>query len=521
MILHIRGNHRNRGRFSMERGGCFGGRALRRALRTMVAPSARASSASSTQDASPYEQPHHYRTRHSSAAPTSKTRQRTSVAREVERVNAHIERRLRELKREPPARFHAPDADASLRPKALRGPKGPRAPDRATTLSRRPTWDDGSGASRDARASSSRTSAARGARAAPRAWPPRRSHVARPSLAEKHQIAVDNASLRRRLENQYRASRDSELVRKGWGRPVDGLAMWAERLRVYDARPPARVADVHPETGKCLRTGVPKSLGVARCAATGLYTYFGADGHPLREHPDVPGLFYCERWYDDFAALDATMQRAIVDYHVSRKADPKRGTSWRPSRPARESWVVNAHMKLALTLMRRLAKGTDPGLTMEEVRERVEDRKVREREEDAARRARQKEMDDMAAFERAAVAGAAPTEAEWKAAAEEKGAAEADATAEAAADVTADATADATATATTVTASTRHASAGKSKPPVASVPERGSNPGSVLRPPSSLSSRARDLLAASAEPEAPRSPPPTDARATTAANDAR
>lgn len=487
----------------------------------MVAPSPQASSASSTRDASPYEQPHHYRTRHPAAAPTSKTRQRTSMASEVERVNAHIERRLRELKREPPARFHAPDADASLRPKALRGPKGPRAPDRAASLSRRPAWDDGTGASRDARASASRTSATRGAPAAPRAWPPRRSHVARPSLAEKHQIAVDNASLRRRLENQYRAGRDSELVRKGWGRPVDGLAMWAERLRVYDARPPARVAHVHPETGKCLRTGVPKSLGVARCAATGLYTYFGADGHPLREHPDVPGLFYCERWYDDFAALDATMQRAIVDYHVSRKADPKRGTSWRPSRPARESWVVNAHMKLALTLMRRLAKGTDPDLTMEEVRERVEDRKVREREEDAASRARQKEIDDMAAFERAAVAGAAPTEAEWKAAAEEKAAA-----AEAAADSAPEAT-TATATATiatataTATASTRRASAGKPKPPTASVPERGSNPGPAVRPPSSLSSRARDLLAASAEPEAPRSPPPADARATTAANDAR
>ena len=295
----------------------------------------------------PYEQPHHYRTRHPAAAPTSKTRQRTSVAREVERVNAHIERRLRELKREPPARFHAPDADASLRPKALRGPKGPRAPDRATTLSRRPTWDDGSGASRDARALSFANVRGARARAAPRAWPPRRSHVARPSLAEKHQIAVDNASLRRRLENQYRAGRDSELVRKGWGRKLEGRRsrhVGRRRLRVYDPRPPARVADVHPETGKCLRTGVPKSLGVARCGATGLYTYRGPrEGHPLREHPDVPGLFYCEQWYDDFAALDATMQRAIVDYHVSRKADPKRPTSWRPSRPARESWVERAH----------------------------------------------------------------------------------------------------------------------------------------------------------------------------------
>jgi hypothetical protein len=247
---------------------------------------------------------------------------------------------------------------------------------------------------------------------------------------------MQNANLRRRLANQYAAGRDSRLVREGKGRPVDGLAMWARRLAIYDAKdlkdeqkktssrlratPSSRGVD--PNTGKCLVTGVPKTLGVARCSATGLYTYFAADGHALKEHPDVPNLFYCEKWYDDFRRLDAKMQRAIVAWHASRAkgraTDPgfgggggvsKEGTEWKPVRPACESWVVNRHMKLALTLMRRLAKGTEEGLTMRQVEERVEKCASLEKAEDAAARARQKEIDDQAATERAAVRAVAST----------------------------------------------------------------------------------------------------------------
>jgi hypothetical protein len=251
---------------------------------------------------------------------------------------------------------------------------------------------------------------------------------------------MQNANLRRRLANQYAAGRDSKLVREGKGRPVDGLAMWARRLAIYDktqdlndeqkkkkshssrlrATPSSLGVDQH--TGKCLRTGVPKTLGVARCSATGLYTYFAADGHRLKEHPDVPNLFYCEKWYDDFKRLDAKMQRQIVAWHASRAkgraTDPgfgggtsvsKEGTEWKPVRPACESWVVNRHMKLALTLMRRLAKGTESGLTMRQVEERVEKCASLERAEDAAARARQKEIDDGAATERAAVRAVAST----------------------------------------------------------------------------------------------------------------
>jgi hypothetical protein len=216
--------------------------------------------------------------------------------------------------------------------------------------------------------------------------------------------------------------------------------MWARRLAIYDktqdlndeqkktsktssrlrATPSSRGVD--PNTGKCLVTGVPKTLGVARCSATGLYTYFAADGHRLKEHPDVPNLFYCEKWYDDFRRLDAKMQRAIVAWHASRAkgraTDPgfgggggvsKEGTEWKPVRPACESWVVNRHMKLALTLMRRLAKGTESGLTMRQVEERVEKCASLEKAEDAAARARQKEIDDEAATERAAVRAVAST----------------------------------------------------------------------------------------------------------------
>lgn len=74
--------------------------------------------------------------------------------------------------------------------------------------------------------------------------------------------------------------------------------MWKKRLAIYDPDPPSTSGRV--EKGVCVDTGVPKAMGVARCAATGLYTYYLADGHKLKEHPDCPGLYYCEvRSVDD------------------------------------------------------------------------------------------------------------------------------------------------------------------------------------------------------------------------------
>ena len=389
-------------------------------------------------EASPYAQPHHFSLSANPDAPkTTEARRRRAAAEEVERCNAFIASRLEALKREPPSRFHAPDGDLSLKPKHKRGAKGPRAADR-----RKPAWDDGSSRPRtevsaemrrrvagtDVSNASSIVGKVSNKPPARRTWPVRLQPSVHPTPSERHEVEMQNANLRRRLANQYAAGRDSRLVREGKGRPVDGLAMWARRLAVYDAEdfslknnratPSSRGVD--PETGKCAVTGVPKTLGVARCSATGLYTYFAADGHRLKEHPDVPNLFYCEKWYDDFKRLDATMQRAIVAWHASRAkgrgADPgfgggvsKEGTEWKPVRPACESWVVNRHMKLALTLMRRLAKGTEEGLTMRAVEARVAKCAAAEKAQDAAARAAQKAIDDDAATERAAVRAAAET----------------------------------------------------------------------------------------------------------------
>ena len=445
-----------------DEGGRGAGQRHERFLSARPTLFARAAMASVAQRAappepSPYAQPHHFSLSANPDAPkTTEARRRRAAAEEVERCNAFIASRLEALKREPPSRFHAPDGDLSLKPKHKRGPKGPRAADR-----RKPAWDDGSsrprtGVSADVRrlvagtgasdaSSISGTANARPVSDAPparRTWPVRLQPSAHPTPSERHEVEMQNANLRRRLANQYAAGRDSQLVREGKGRPVDGLAMWARRLAIYDAtdarRGDARASAKHetrgrkllratpssrgvdPRTGKCAVTGVPKTLGVARCSATGLYTYFAADGHRLKEHPDVPNLFYCEKWYDDFKRLDATMQRAIVAWHASRAkgraADPgfgggvsKEGTEWKPVRPACESWVVNRHMKLALTLMRRLAKGTEEGLTMRAVEARVAKCAAAEKAQDAAARAAQKAIDDDAATERAAVRAAAET----------------------------------------------------------------------------------------------------------------
>ena len=382
-------------------------------------------------DTTPYEEHHHYRFRKPEVKNTVKARQRSFRAIEVERVNKHIQRRLDELNREPASRFHAPDGELSLRPKSKRT-YGPRAP------KPKPAWDDGTGSAsmRDATNTSSvRLKKTQTKEKPKRSWPPQR--FPRGVYAENMEVTWQNASLQRRLVDQYRPGRDSQLVKTGKGRPVDGLVLWAERLKIYDAKPP-NLAHTTDAEGKCLRTGVPKTLTVARCAATGLYTYFGADGHRLKEHPDCPGLYYCEKWFDDFAAMDAPMQRAVIDYAIECRSKKPKERSWQPARAPGESWVVNKHMKLSLVLMRRMARADlfknarrfdsttdttaqdggyeddfeDEGesgesLTMDTIRRKVEDCKLREKLEDEELRRARREIEKLGADEKLAAAALA------------------------------------------------------------------------------------------------------------------
>uniref|UniRef100_A0A7S0XK48 Uncharacterized protein n=1 Tax=Mantoniella antarctica TaxID=81844 RepID=A0A7S0XK48_9CHLO len=217
-----------------------------------------------------------------------------------------------------------------------------------------------------------------------RMWPPPRLQSTRVKV-ENRRIAEGNVVLKKALQGQYKSGRESHLVKEGKGLPVDGLEMWKKRLALYDTG---------VENEVCVNTGVPKTLGVARCSATGLITYFSGDGHRLKPHPDCPGLYYCEEWYDDFSAMDALSQKPMMEY--------AKGNGWLPCRVASESWVVNRHMKLGLRLMRRMAQG-ESSITMDDVKAAVEASKAREKLEDSEKASVQKALDKAAAEEAAKV----------------------------------------------------------------------------------------------------------------------
>ena len=365
----------------------------------------------------PYEQPHHYnrarvKTQASGGPSTARTKQRSMRAMEIERVNTILAKKLKAVKREPASRFHAPDGDASLRPKSQRGPKGPgslvarNGNGPGTSRKREVPKGLKSGAAAAAEVSEENDQAAR-------TWPPPRLKSTR-AKEEAQRIKEGNAALRKALEEQYKPGRDSQLVAEGKGRPVDGLEMWKKRLALYDPDAPSSFAS-SIEKGVCTNTGVPKAMGVARCSATGLYTYYAADGHKLKEHPDCPGLYYCDEWFDDFSAMDALSQKQMIEY-----AKAKGAGGWMPARAASESWVVNRHMKLGLDMMRRMAKGDDT-ITMDDVKAAVEEAKEREKVEDAEREKEQKALDKAAA--EAALAEAEATGEGGEAEAEGEGAA--------------------------------------------------------------------------------------------------
>lgn len=217
----------------------------------------------------PYEEPHHYssswraKTQASSTPTTARSKQRSAKAAEIERVNAILARKLRSVKREPASKFHAPDGDASLRPKAKRGPKGPAGAaggngkhgigagdkKRADVVSTRYTCNASGGMKTAAAGAAATAGASQENGHHSRTWPPPRPHSVR-ARDEARRIKEGNATLRRALEEQYKPGRDSQLVAGGKGRPVDGLDMWKKRLSLYDPDPPSFAATVEKAGGE-------------------------------------------------------------------------------------------------------------------------------------------------------------------------------------------------------------------------------------------------------------------------------
>jgi len=203
----------------------------------------------------------------------------------------------------------------------------------------------------------------------PRSWPPPRTQGGKTRMnAEQQSIKTGNATLRKALAGQYKADRPSELVAEKKGLPVDGLTMWKKRLALYDEKPP----DLD------FSNNVPKHMGVARCSATGLYSYYGADGRKLKQHKDAPELWYDDEHFDDFVEIDSVSQRKFVEWSKG-----KGSVAWTPKRPASDCWVVNRHIKLGLQLMRQmvLGKGRGAGMSIEDIKQAIEEEKLREEAE--------------------------------------------------------------------------------------------------------------------------------------------
>lgn len=246
----------------------------------------------------------------------------------IEAENKIMQNKLKAITREPPRSFHAPNGQMSLKKYAA----AINAPKRNAT-----------------------------------AWP---TQIAAPGGKKKRdeaaRIAADNAVLQRKMREQYKKNRESELVRTGKGLPVDGLEMWAKRLTLYDDPQPPLVN----------RTNVPQDLCCAICSGCGRKSYYMADGLPLKRHPDLKDVFYCSATCME---VDEVSKRNAVEYAT-------KGV-WRVARPANESWIVNKSMAAERRLLRRNADAPRPR-TAEEIfavsarvrkAERVEEQQLKQR----------------------------------------------------------------------------------------------------------------------------------------------
>ena len=189
---------------------------------------------------------------------------------------------------------------------------------------------------------------------------------------EAWRIAHGNELLQKKLRDQYRPDRASEIVKKGWGLPMDGLQAWAKRLTLYDNPQPPLRDDNH----------VPREYSVVICSGCGRKSFFLADGPPVMRHPQLDGVFYCSGTCQE---LDVVCRQRDVEY--------VRTGTWADSRPPSQSWVVNSSMAFERKLLRRNAALERP-LTGEEIR--AKSAVVREREV-AAERAEARRLHDILA----------------------------------------------------------------------------------------------------------------------------
>ncbi|KAG2485673.1 hypothetical protein HYH03_015645 [Edaphochlamys debaryana] len=268
----------------------------------------------------------------------------------VEAENAVMARKLADIRREPPAGFHAPRGYGSVAEGQRRRQerKGKPASDMPETQHY----------------------------VAPTPWPPAEpAHEPLRRARAEREASNQNSHLASKLRATYGHRDDSLIEHNGLGSGLDCNDRWAGRTALYDTSPDAGRGTMRAPGGfagaaaarsslaaaaasgvGCAldleQASVPKSLGVARCGGCGASCFYAADGPRLMRCRACKAAWYCS---EACAKLDYTSHKALCKYHTTGH--------WAPGglRPAEEMWVNNAAMAVVRQDLRRRAAANTPG----------------------------------------------------------------------------------------------------------------------------------------------------------------
>lgn len=264
----------------------------------------------------------------SQAAPYQRNRYDQERWARIQADNAVMARKLGEVRREPPAGFHAPKGYKSVG-QGRQAPGGKAQSGMPETLHYVP----------------------------PTAWPPKEpAHEASRAAKQQREVSLANAHVAAKLRGIYKHRPDSFLEAHGLGAGFDCNDRWAQRTALYDSAVGGSgggdgglAAAGGGASGKTLdleQASVPKSLGVAHCGGCGARCFYCADGPRLMRCRGCKAAWYCS---EACAQLDYASHKAMCKYTTTGH--------WTPGgvRPPDEHWVNNAAMAVVRKQLRQRA----------------------------------------------------------------------------------------------------------------------------------------------------------------------